>query len=166
MKNHFFILKTLICILSLLTGSISVFADANPDKRNCSVNSIHDGDTLRVTCEGAMIKVRLYCIDTPELAQRPWGGESRDHLRSLVGGNVVLLDHGKDRYGRVLGEVLFQGENVNITMVQDGQAAVYVKYCSLDRYYMAEKSARESGLGIWSKPGMHQTPWAWRKKNR
>jgi endonuclease YncB( thermonuclease family) len=87
-----------------------VLADANPDKRNCSVNSIHDGYTLRVTCEGARVKVRLYCIDTPELAQPPWGGECRDYLRSLVGYNVILLDHGKDRYGRVLGEVLFQGE--------------------------------------------------------
>jgi endonuclease YncB( thermonuclease family) len=37
----------------------------------CRVNSIHDGDTLRVTCNGQREQLRLYCIDAPELDQRP-----------------------------------------------------------------------------------------------
>src|SRR5919106_2771752 len=56
----------------------------------CRVLNVHDGDTLRVRCglgsdRQRQIKVRLYCIDTPELAQVAWGKISRDHLRRLVG---------------------------------------------------------------------------------
>jgi hypothetical protein len=56
------------------------------------VNSIHDRDTLRVTCAGEALKIRLYCIDPPEMAQHPWGQESRDHLRRVALREVGLLE--------------------------------------------------------------------------
>ena len=41
---------------------------------------VHDGDTLHVLCgqHTRKLKIRLYCMDAPELAQAPWGGEARD----------------------------------------------------------------------------------------
>lgn len=155
-----------VTLISILLALPVLMAETETSTRTCRINSVHDGDTMRLTCDDQKIKVRLYCIDTPELAQRPWGIESRDYLRSQVGEKVDLIEHGKDRYGRILAEVFSDGKNLNLVLVRTGNAAVYTKYCKLDAYYQAEQQAKRDQIGIWSKPGLHQMPWAWRKKNR
>ena len=72
------------------------------DVRQCQVNSIYDGDTMRMTCSGKRVKVRLYCIDAPEMGQRPWGRESRDYLRSITPKQVSIQVRTRDRYGRLV----------------------------------------------------------------
>ncbi|MGH8626662.1 MAG: thermonuclease family protein, partial [Gammaproteobacteria bacterium] len=73
---------------------------------NCAVLKVHDGDTLHVLCgqhtdQPRMLKIRLHCLDAPELAQAPWGREARDHLRALVAkGPVTLRIIEKDKYRR------------------------------------------------------------------
>ena len=47
-------------------------------------DSIYDGDTFRVKCDGRENKIRLCDIDAPEVKQ-PLGIESRNYLRSLLG---------------------------------------------------------------------------------
>ncbi|MES9947200.1 MAG: thermonuclease family protein [Candidatus Thiodiazotropha sp.] len=133
---------------------------------NCAVLSIHDGDTMTVNCDGQGMKVRLYCIDAPELGQKPWGRASRDYLRSITSDQVKVIARTKDRYGRLVGEVLSNDQpqkNYNIFMVLNGYAAVYPRYCNDQHYYQAEKEAKETGSNIWGKPGVHQAPWSWRK---
>ena len=134
--------------------------------QSCTVNSIHDGDTMRLTCDGERIKVRLYCIDAPELAQKPWGRESRDHLRAITPQTVQLIRRDKDRYGRIVGEVIAttddQQVNLNLEMVRSGQAALYRKYCREPRFREAHYQAQQAKAGIWSKPGLQQTPWEYR----
>ena len=76
------------------------------DSAGCQVASIYDGDTLRATCSGIKLKIRLYCIDTPEMQQKPWGSESRDYLRRLTPRVVSLKIHDTDRYGRKVAEVI------------------------------------------------------------
>jgi endonuclease YncB( thermonuclease family) len=136
------------------------------EERACTVNSIHDGDTMRLTCDGEQLKVRLYCIDAPELSQKPWGQESRDHLRVIAPKQVILIPRDKDRYGRTVGEVLSSDadrENLNLAQVWSGNAAVYPQYCSDRRYFTAEDNARGVRAGIWEKAGSHQTPWRTRR---
>lgn len=138
-----------------------------PRRSVCTVNSIHDGDTLRLTCGGERIKVRLYCIDAPEMGQRPWGRESRDYLRAITPGRVTLIARTRDRYGRTVGELITadqEQENLNLAMVWSGQAAVYPKYCSDRSYYQAEEQARKIRSGIWSRSGRQQRPWQWRHR--
>ena len=53
-------------------------------QEGCTVSSVHDGDTIRAECNAEKLKVRLYCIDAPEMGQKPWGRESRDTLRELL----------------------------------------------------------------------------------
>jgi endonuclease YncB( thermonuclease family) len=131
----------------------------------CCVNSISDGDTLRATCAGEQVKIRLHCIDAPELGQRPWGQESRAYLRSITPRVVDLRIHSTDRYGRKVAEVLdpATGEALNRAMVAAGHAAVYRRYCSDPSYTQAERAAERAALGIWSTPGLHQRPWAYRQ---
>lgn len=132
--------------------------------RECTVSSVYDGDTMRVKCDGEQVKVRLLCIDAPEMGQKPWGRESRDYLRGLAprGSRVQIKGRSKDKYGRLLGEVIYRGKNLNLAMVRAGQAAVYRRYCSHDQYYQTELGAKDAAIGIWNKPGSHQRPWSWR----
>jgi len=131
---------------------------------DCAVLSIYDGDTMTVRCDGQRIKVRLYCIDAPEMAQKPWGAVSRDHLRQATGATVRLVEHDHDRYGRTVGEMYSGDSNLNLLQVQSGNAAEYDKYCSDFEYRRAEREARAAGAGVWSKPGLHQTPWDYRHR--
>jgi endonuclease YncB( thermonuclease family) len=130
----------------------------------CTVQSIYDGDTMRAVCDGEQIKIRLNCIDTPEMGQRPWGTESRDYLRRITPERFSLVRLDKDRYGRIIGNVFDGDINLNLEMVAAGQAAVYVKYCTAREFYDAERGARQQGLGIWEKEGLQQRPWEWRKR--
>jgi endonuclease YncB( thermonuclease family) len=134
-------------------------------ERDCAVHSIHDGDTMRLTCAGQHLKVRLYCIDAPELSQRPWGQESRDHLRSITPRRVILIPKDKDGYGRTVGEILaddVERENLNLAQVANGNVAVYPKYCSHRSYYAAERQARRAQSGIWKRLGEQRSPWVYR----
>ena len=139
-------------------------------REHCTVSSVYDGDTLRAECDGEKLKVRLYCIDTPEMAQKPWGTESRNYLRSLLpqGSQIQLVIHDKDKYGRQVAEVLQDKTNQNLAMVRSGHAAVYRKYCSEKHsdYYLAEEVAQRNKTGIWDKPGLHQSPWEWRHRDK
>jgi endonuclease YncB( thermonuclease family) len=135
-------------------------------ERSCTVASIHDGDTLRAICEGERLQIRLYCIDTPEMAQAPWGRESRDHLRIITPVRIILRTHDTDRYGRTVGEILTpEGDSLNLRMVRDGQAAVYRRYCSDPLYRRLESEAKALGRGIWASPGDHQVPWEYRRRS-
>jgi endonuclease YncB( thermonuclease family) len=134
----------------------------------CIVNSVYDGDTMRLTCEGKRMKIRLYCIDAPEMGQRPWGRASRDYLRTISPERVIVVVHGRDRYGRTIGEVFTANEdqeNLNLVMVRSGQAVVFPKYCHDRQYYQAEDEAKKLQSGVWEKLGVHQRPWAWRHRH-
>jgi endonuclease YncB( thermonuclease family) len=164
--NYSKLLYIAVVLLLMLTLGSCNLPDEKATENLCRVNSIHDGDTMRVTCSGKQMKVRLYCIDTPEIDQKPWGRESRDHLRAMAPKSVELLQRDKDDYGRIVAEV-FDGEiNLNLKMVRDGRAAVFKRYCKHQKFYDAQDKARKEKLGIWSKSGLHQTPWKWRWNNQ
>ncbi len=81
------------------------------------VLSIADGDTVTVNEAGARLKVRLACIDAPELSQTPYGQASRQALQSLLplGSQVTLRIKATDRYGRTVAELLTGKNNRNIS---------------------------------------------------
>lgn len=136
---------------------------------SCDVISIHDGDTMKLDCgwDGAkpqIINVRLHCIDAPELGQEPWGKLARDHLRTIAAKAVAIKPVERDRYGCLVAVVHSMNGDLGLRMVADGFAPVYPKYCRDQRYYDAENGVRSRAVGIWSTPGVHQTPWEWRHK--
>lgn len=134
----------------------------------CEVTKVYDGDTLTLQCpnQSEPTKVRMYCIDTPEIKQTPWGIQARDHLRSIIGKTVQVKAIEKDRYGRIVGEVYSGNVNLNLAQVKAGKAAVYRSYCKKSEYELAEKQAQAAKSGIWSQPGLQQTPWEWRKQQK
>lgn len=151
--------------LLLQTPTAAIAASSG---QSCIVSSIHDADTLRADCNGTDTRVRFYCIDAPELAQKPWGQASRDALRARVskGDTVQVQTVDTDRYGRVVGKVSHDGTELNLWLVQQGRVAVYPAYCKDQRYFDAQAQAKRARLGIWAAPGQHQTPWNYRKEQK
>lgn len=130
----------------------------------CAVLSIYDGDTMTVSCAGRKTRVRLYCIDAPEMGQEPWGRESRDHLRAMVGSLVRVAARNRDRYGRTVAEVFSENRNLNLAQVRAGWALMYRRYCRSKTYANAEADAHFANLGVWNSPGPQRAPWAWRHR--
>ena len=83
-------------------------------------------------------KIRLACIDTPELtgpkADPVPAKAARDHLRRMVVGEQVEIRRiTKDRHGRTVGELFLAGphitqRNVQRLMVASSHAVVMPKY--------------------------------------
>ena len=135
-----------------------------------TVLSIGDGDTIRVRQAGRAITVRLACIDAPETAQSPYGQQARRSLqqRLPVGQRVSLAIKTTDRYGRAVAEV-FSGVNINLALVEDGQAFAYRQYlrgCNAKAYLDAEARASKRRLGVWQVPGGITRPWDLRRGRR
>ncbi len=67
-----------LLIIGILAAVISASVQA---RESCTVDHCHDGDTCTLDCTGESVKVRLHCIDAPEMAQVPWGAQSWNYLR-------------------------------------------------------------------------------------
>ena len=85
------------------------------------VVGVHNGDTITVLTAGKhQLKIRLAEIDAPELDQ-PYGGKAKQALADLVFGQVVsILPAATDRYGRTVGRVYREGQDVNLALVHAG----------------------------------------------
>ena len=94
------------------------------------ITSCYDGDTC-TSSTGE--KIRLACIDTPELRGKradPLPAKAaRDHLRELVVGRKVAIRRiTSDRYGRTVAELFVDGSNVQQQLVASGHASIYWRY--------------------------------------
>ena len=146
-------------------GAMAAGWQARHPTRTCRVDRVLDGDSLLLICAGETKEVRLHCIDAPERDQVPWAKQSRRHLREIAVGDLELVERDLDRFGRVVGDVYAlrpKRQLLNLEQVEAGQAAVYEHYCTDGRFVRAERKAREARLGIWSSPGVQQTPWTYR----
>ena len=135
-----------------------------------TVLSIGDGDTLRVSRQGLPITIRLACIDAPEMAQSPYGQQSRSYLQTRLakGREVTILPHTIDRYGRTVAEVISE-ININLVLVEDGQAFAYRQYlggCEAKKYLDAEYRASRHRYGVWQVEGGITRPWDFRRGRR
>lgn len=129
-----------------------------------SVIKVIDGDTV-VLSSGA--KVRILNLNTPEKGEN-LSDEATRFTENLVGGKCVELNPAapsKDKYGRLLADVVTGGKSLGESLVENGMAHVM-----LIPPYDAERavklldlqaSAKRSGKGIWTderyKGGLHIT---------
>ena len=123
-----------------------------------------DGDTVwfRYT-RGKKVKVRLIGIDAPELNQA-YGAISKKTLqRHCSKVRAELEPLGKDRYGRVLGKITCNGQNMNEYMVREGFAWAYRKGVQTLLYQSLEVQAKFNKKGLWSGTKPPIPPWEFRK---
>jgi endonuclease YncB( thermonuclease family) len=137
-----------------------------------TVVSVADGDTVTVlTDEQTERKVRLNGIDAPEHGQ-PFGEASKQHLSALVFGKVVQVEGNEtDRYGRLVGVLLLNGQDINLEQLNAGQAWYYREYerevapARRPVYAAAEAAARQARRGLWQDPAP-EPPWEYRARQR
>jgi len=149
-----------LLVLLLVAASAAVSARDIQGK----VVRVLDGDTLVVLTEGnEQVRVRLASIDAPEKGQ-PFGERARQALAAAVFSRFVRVRvETADRYGRTLGTVLADGQNVNAQMVADGYAWVYRAYSRDPELLALEAQARQSRKGLWADANP-VPPWEWRRK--
>lgn len=129
-----------------------------------------DGDTLRLfrNHENSVseVRVRLAYIDAPEMSQGIWGTRARAYLRTLLYVNepVNVIIYGTDDYQRIIAEVIrWRGyANCGLRLVQGGYAALREAPEGRPEYQAAQTEAQTRKRGIWSVPGLQQTPWTYR----
>jgi len=108
-------------------------------KYRVEVTRVVDGDTVDVDIDlgfGMCYKkqrVRLMGIDTPEsrtrdLEEKFYGKQSKKFLSSVLKDKVVtLLSHDKGKFGRIIGELFVEGDDmsVNQLMIRENHAVPY-----------------------------------------
>lgn len=112
-----------------------------PDAFEMTVESVHDGDTLRahvttpneVVADPGSTRIRLLGVDTPEISPEPecWGAQATATLTSLApAGSTIWVtadSEPRDQYGRTLLYVwTSDGRFVNGELVARGDARVEV----------------------------------------
>jgi micrococcal nuclease len=164
MRNRYKTLKPTVSLALCFALYLVSAAYCAGDRSRFSgvVVGISDGDTITVlTNEKQQIRVRLDGIDCPELHQA-YGTKAKQYTSVLVYNKAVtILTHGKDRYGRTIGTVLFSNGNLNEELVKTGLAWAYAHYST--QFLPLEKSARAKKIGLWG--DAHPTPpWDFRQQ--
>lgn len=136
------------------------------------VVGVSDGDTVTVLdSQKRSHKIRLLGIDAPEKRQ-PFGERSKQSLSDLVFNQQVSVDiTQQDRYGRSVGKIVLNGQDINLEQVRRGMAWHYKQYAREQAfqdqvaYAQAETAARQSRIGLWQDADP-VPPWAFRRAAR
>ena len=106
----------------------------------CKVDRVVDGDTIDVVLDLGFdilyrTRVRLYGIDTPESRTRDKDEKARGKLagtflkQAIKNGSEVVIEtklkDSKGKFGRVLGDVIIDGVNINQEMIKYSHAVAY-----------------------------------------
>ncbi len=163
MKKQNKIIIFAVIILAIFIASRASNGSKTDLKRNeFYVRNVVDGDTIELS-NGRM--VRYIGVDTPEVRRRsgntwiydpePYALEAKEFNKKLVDRKVVKLEFDiekEDKYGRWLAYVYSDEEMVNVELIREGYAVMYiippnVKYRSL--LLEAQEEAKGQRLRIW-----------------
>ncbi|MGW3877696.1 thermonuclease family protein [Micrococcus luteus] len=151
-----------LLLLAGCTATDDGVAPASAEGDVVTVESISDGDTLRVTLGEVSTRVRLLNIDTPETRHpsKPvecMGPEATAALKSMISpGDTVVLRYDRrlhDRYDRLLAGVYADGVLLNAEMARLGYGEPTLfdgNDCFLPEVEAAWEQARANGVGRFS----------------
>ncbi|TXI62470.1 MAG: thermonuclease family protein [Limnohabitans sp.] len=111
-----------------------------------------DGDTVLLLPEGERepVKFRIQGMDAPESCQ-PGGEGARDALMALVLRRTVQVEpHGHDSYGRQLGRLLVNDQDVGAEMVRSGWAWAYSYRTGRGPYSALQRDAERGRRGLFA----------------
>ncbi len=117
-------------IILLVFLSIFFSSEIYPKPSTTIIKSCYDGDTC-TTIDGE--KIRLACIDTPELKGKkanPFEAKrARDFLNQLVSNKKVSIRRiTKDRFGRTVAELFKNDINIQKLIIEKGYGKIYERY--------------------------------------
>jgi len=119
-----------MAIISLLISLICIPFSAYAALPTTIIKSCYDGDTC-TTSKGE--KIRLACIDSPELkgdkANPIPAKKARDYLNNLIANKLVSIKRITfDKYGRTVAELYKDEINIQKLLVDKNLAKIYKKY--------------------------------------
>ena len=125
------------------------------------VTGVVDGDTIDVTIQGLVYRVRYLGVDTPE-TRDPDAGEERmgkaaaeRNLELVKGERVILVgdpnDADRDVYGRLLRYVLVGDIFVNYQLLREGLAFLYFSDIQCGpTFFEAYETAQADKVGLFA----------------
>jgi len=145
------------------TNSASQLSNTTSSKYY-TVSRVVDGDTIDVSIEGKIERLRLIGVDTPETVdpRKPvecFGTEASNKAKSVLTGKKVSLESDntqgeRDKYDRLLRYLFLEdGTNFNLLMVKEGYAHEYtydLPYKYQTEFKNAQKLAEANKVGLWS----------------
>ncbi len=143
-----------ICLLTIyLSGYSQLYTG--------SVIRVIDGDTFAFQTEDGSLIIRMYGTDAPERDQ-PYSKESADFLMQYLNKEATLKTSGVDRYGRTLGVLYINNQDINLLSTKNGCSWHYKQYSKDILYAQAEAYAKKNKLGLWALQNPIP-PWNWRQ---
>ena len=152
-----------LALVIFITGkTASMQVEKSHFKRfKAKVIKVYDGDTvLALLPGGRKEKVRFLGIDTPELhhPDRPveeYAKEARDYVKKNIYKKECIFEYNdtepRDKYGRLLCYVYYEGRLINAELIKKGLAYAYVMrpYSKSKELVMLENVARKFNRGVW-----------------
>ncbi|WON74037.1 thermonuclease family protein [Nitrosospira sp. Is2] len=150
-----------LVLVPWLTLPDAAFAAPNTEPIHAQVLQIVDGDSVTVSIDGELVRVRLAEIDAPELDQ-PFATESRQSLFDLcLWVHAELTSISRDYYGRTLARVECNGVDVNAEQVRRGLAWVKNQAATDKKLHRLQEEAKAAKRGLWAFDSP-TPPWEWR----
>ena len=117
--------------MTALFQTLTTYPSAS-DLPSVTIQNCYDGDTCTTTVGE---KIRLACIDTPELRGKKAdpipAKAARDYLNDLVAGSDLTIRRiTEDRYKRTVAELYKGPINIQEHLVEKGSAHIYERYPS------------------------------------
>jgi micrococcal nuclease len=159
-------MKLILFSFLLLLNSVDSFLQSPIDHSEPTgkVIKIVDGDTFdMLTKEKNTLRIRMNGIDCPERKQDFYQSAKNALAGYIFNNEVKLAITGRDRNKRIIATVYCNGENINLSMIQNGYAWHYKKYSTDTVYAKAEQQARLARKGLW-RMDHPIAPWDFRKK--
>ncbi|MES2910855.1 MAG: thermonuclease family protein [Pseudomonadota bacterium] len=151
------------CALVMILATLTL-AESAPQVRRGVVNRVVDGDTVWISSDGILLKVRIAGIDAPEICQS-YGLVARHALQRRVLGQVVTITHQRlDDYGRLLSRVDVGDEDLGRWLVLQGHAWSYGYRDQPGPYAREQQAASTARLGIFAL-GAPEIPRDFRKRH-
>ena len=149
-------------LASIVLLSLPLAGHANPQP--VKVVSISNGQQLLIEYDGEGRALRLACLQAPRQRQQPWANQAKFALQSLVspGQSAMFELRARDIYGRLVGRLLVDGEDIGAELVSQGRVFFwngFVGRCDDLDYNVRSARAEQDRLGIWSVQGGLQRPW-------
>lgn len=125
---------TTLVVLCILFGTANAF----PDIENVEYVKNYDGDTITVNIPGypdivgKEISVRILGIDTPEIKGKCSNEkEKAQYFKVLVhkelseAKSIKIVEVGRDKYFRILGDIIYDGKSLREKMLSDKDVHSY-----------------------------------------
>ena len=147
-------------LLMVLALPLSSRAELQPGR----VLSISNAQQLLVELDGQGRAVRLACLQAPRRSQMPWSTRAWDAINALVQvGDPALFElRSRDVYGRLVGRLLIDGEDLGAALIRQGAVVAWDGFlgrCDDLDYSVQEAAAAAAKLGVWSAQPPLERPW-------